>query len=610
MSGQKEGKVRRELINSDKFGVYAIAVTSRGWDHDEIGCQDSSRVYNIMDKDPRVPQVKYAVLICSDGHSSAKYGREGADAICEVLHDVLEELENKGAQEEDVVRFLRGRYGKVELLRRWKEKIIAREENREDSMLPCEDVRTVIRAYGATLNAFVVTKSYIVGLSVGDGALVGARADGTLFPIFVDEEDGVSTGRTLSLCNLNQEYICVFLEKRQKCPYLAAFTDGYTKTYDLFEEGNVVSQLIEIYNTDGWGKAQTEIDDFMESEDIATIYDDVSFVFAVVLQMEQDVCSEIALNTENSLFYGEFTAKFPQMGDTAVGAYSILDEFDLYAAAHVVISAVRELDQKGILITNPVDEALTFDQKKHKFFMDTTLLYGQPEEQAMKNRILHPELCIGSEDEKTANSGYLAGVLLKLFEREQVLPFLLSTEWESGQKEVSLRKDKVKFLDEESMRYLERLYQGLCGEKEIWNPEKWEEKISFLEEETERKILEKEISRLKEECERQEEQFEEEMKDYSSEKDNLQQEREIYKKELDKWKEEKEKRERELKDQGNELKRRADNLVVTGIELKEKENKLSEIKKELEKKRSEYKNRQKKKKEEPDNITQDKNVWM
>ena len=596
MSGQKEDKVRRELINSDKFGVYAIAVTSRGWDHDEIGCQDSSRVYNIRDKES---SVKYSVLLCSDGHSSAKYGREGADAICEALCDVLEELENKGAQEEDVVRFLRGRYGRVELLRRWKEKIIAREENREDSMLPCEDVRTVVRAYGATLNAFVVTKSYIIGLSVGDGALVGAGADGTLFPIFVDEEDGVSTGRTLSLCNLNQEYICVFLEKRQKCSYLAAFTDGYTKTYDLFEEGNVVSQLIEIYDTDGWGKAQTEICDFMESEDIATIYDDVSFVFAVVLQMEQDICSEIALNTKNSLFYGEFTAKFPQMGDTAVGAYSILDESDLYAAAHVVINAVRELDQKGILITNPVDEVLLFDQKKHKFIMDTTQLYEQPEQQEMKNRILHPELCMRFEDEKTRNNGYLAGILLKLFEREQVLPFLLSTEWESEQKEVSLRKDKVKFLDEESIRYLERLYQGLCGEKEIWSPEKWEEKISFLEEERERKILEKEISQLNEEYERQKEQFEEEVKDYSSEKDNLQQEIEAYKK-----------RERQLKEQENELKRRTDKLVVRRTELKEKENKLSEIKKELEKKESEYKNRQKKKKEEPDNITQDKNAWM
>lgn len=588
MSDQKEDKVRGELINDDKFGVYAIAVTSRGWDHDEIGCQDSSRVYNIRDKES---SVKYSVLICSDGHSSAKYGRDGADAICEVLYEALKELESKGAQEEDVVRFLRGRYGRVELLRKWKEKIIAKEENREDSMLPCEDVRIVVKEYGATLNAFVVTKSYIVGLSVGDGALVGAGADGRLFPVFVDREDGVITGRTLSLCNLNQEYICVFVEKRQKCQYLAALTDGYTKTYDVLK-GNTLPQIIEIYNTSGWGQASNDIAEFMESEDIATIYDDVSFVFAVVLQMEQDICSEIALNTKNSLFYGEFTAKFPQMGDTEVGAYSILDESDLYAAAHVVINAVRELDQKGILITNPVDEVLLFDQKKHKFIMDTTQLYEQPEQQEMKNRILHPELCMRFEDEKTRNNGYLAGILLKLFEREQVLPFLLSTEWESEQKEVSLRKDKVKFLDEESIRYLERLYQGLCGEKEIWSPEKWEEKISFLEEERERKILEKEISQLNEEYERQ-------VKDYSSEKDNLQQEIEAYKK-----------RERQLKEQENELKRRNDKLVVRETELKEKENKLSEIKKELEKKESEYKNRQKKKKEEPDNITQDKNAWM
>lgn len=600
MSDKIEDKVKFEVIKTDEFGVYAIAATSRGWNHDEIGCQDSSKVY-------KTPKGEYCALICSDGHSSAKYGREGADAICAVLCETLEELENKGAQEEDVVRFLRGRYGKVELLRRWKEKIIDREKNRADSMLLCEDVRTVVRAYGATLNAFVVTKSYIVGLSVGDGALVGAGADGRLFPVFVDEEDGVSTGRTLSLCNLNPEYICVFVEKRQKCHYLAAFTDGYTKTYDLFEEGNVVSQLIEIYDTDGWRKVQTEICDFMESDDIATIDDDVSFVFAAVLQKEQDVCSEIAVNMKNSLFYGDFTENIPQMGDTAVGVYNVLDESDLYEAAHVVIDAVKELDRP---ITNPVDEVLLFDQKGHKFTMDSTQLYGQPEQQEMKNRILHPELRIGLEDEKTRNNGYLAGILLKLFEREQVLPFLLSTEWESGQKEVSLRKDKVKFLDEESIRYLERLYQGLCGENDIWSPEKWEEKISFLEEERERKILEKEISQLNEEYERQEEQFEEEVKDYSSEKDNLQQEIEAYKIEQDKWKEEKEKRERQLKEQENELKRRTDKLVVRGTELKEKENKLSEIKKELEKKESEYKNRQKKKKEEPDNITQDKNAWM
>ena len=100
MSDKIEDKVKFEVIKTDEFGVYAIAATSRGWNHDEIGCQDSSKVY-------KTPKGEYCALICSDGHSSAKYGREGADAICAVLCETLEELENKGAQEEDVVRFLR-----------------------------------------------------------------------------------------------------------------------------------------------------------------------------------------------------------------------------------------------------------------------------------------------------------------------------------------------------------------------------------------------------------------------------------------------------------------------------------------------------------------------
>lgn len=45
MSDKIEDKVKFEVIKTDEFGVYAIAATSRGWNHDEIGCQDSSKVY-------------------------------------------------------------------------------------------------------------------------------------------------------------------------------------------------------------------------------------------------------------------------------------------------------------------------------------------------------------------------------------------------------------------------------------------------------------------------------------------------------------------------------------------------------------------------------------
>lgn len=577
-------------IEDPEFGVEAIAVTCRGWKHEKIGCQDSSTVYQTQNK-------TYCALICSDGHSSAKYGREGADAICAVLCEILDEFEKKEALEEDVIRYLRGRFGRREILRRWLWKITKKEETRPDSMLITEGNKRIAKAYGATLNAFILTENYIVSISIGDGALVGVRPDGRFCSVFVDEEDGVSTGRTLSLCNLNSEYLNIAVSERNKFRYLIALTDGYTKTYDLFGEDSALAQIVEIYKESGWEQTRTDILEFMRSEDIVTINDDVSLMFAALSEKHRSSCSLVAVNTKNSLFYDDFTAVFPQMGEAEVGVYSVLSENDIFRAASVVTEAVKELDREGIVISNPVDEVLLFDQKAHEFSMVSSLLYNQKQEQEIKNIYLHPELHAGIETEEIKmNHVYLAGVLLKLFERERLYPFLLYQEW-IDKKDIHFEKENAQFLDEETLYYLEKLYNGLCEPEEIWTAEKWEWKISNLkrdrehkEREAERKRKEEYIRKLEQELETASGLFREKQKEYLHEKELLEQEKENCAEELAELNEKLKKirmREIELHNKERILQERKNDLDAQEKELASEEKKLSEKQSEISQKKRE-----------------------
>lgn len=584
-------------IKDPEFGVEAIAVTCRGWKHEKIGCQDSSTVYQTQNK-------TYCALICSDGHSSAKYGREGADAICTVLCEILDEFEKKEALEEDVIRYLRGRFGRRDILRRWLGKITKKEETRSDSMLIMEGNKRIAKAYGATLNAFILTENYIVSISIGDGALVGVRPDGRFCSVFVDEEDGVSTGRTLSLCNLNSEYLNIAVSARNKFRYLIALTDGYTKTYDLFDQDSALAQIVEIYKESGWEQTRTDILEFMRSEDIVTINDDVSLMFAALSEKHRNSCSLAAVNTKNSFFYDDFTAVFPQMGEAEVGVYSVLSEKDIFRAASVVTEAVKELDREGIVISNPVDEALLFDQKTHEFSMVSSLLYNQKQEQEIKNIYLHPELQAGMETgEIQMNHVYLAGMLLKLFERERLCPFLLYQEW-IDKKDIHFEKENAQFLDEEILCFLEKLYNGLCEPEEIWTPEKWEWKISNLkkererkEREAERKRKEEHILKLEQELETANGLFRENQKEYLREKELLEQEQKNCAEEWAGFNEKLKKlrmreielhnKERQLQEKINDLEAKEKELASEEKKLSVKQNEISEKKRKLEEKQQE-----------------------
>ena len=491
----RQGNVElTSFLDDSAFGIKAVAITSRGWKHDTIGCQDSSRVY-------LTPEKKYCVLVCADGHSTARYAKEGADAICEVFCHIVEDFEEKKVLEEDVVRYFRGRYGKRQVLRQWLEQLLKIQESKPEGVEEFSNRKDLARAYGATLNAFVLTEHYIISISVGDGALAGADSDGKWSAIFVDEEDGVSTGRTLSLCNLNSEYLNVSVRTRNQFTYLSAMTDGFTKTYELFIEDSIPAQIVEVCRKNGWEEAKTEIEEFMAGEDIAGIDDDVSLIFAMVQRPEEDLCSQIAVNTKNSFFYDNFTAIFPQMGETEVGVYTLLSEEELFFAAYTVTQAVRELDKREIVISNPVDEILIFDQEKQEFSMPTELLYGQDKQQEEKNGRLHPELLGGLIKEEAwkeevsfsyVNHIYLAGILLKLFEKERNLPFYTYSEWmEKGNKHFT----QGEYLDAETLDYLENLYNGKI--QEIWGPDQWEKKIAFIREQKRKRDYERQYVALK-----------------------------------------------------------------------------------------------------------------
>lgn len=491
----RQGNVElTSFLDDSAFGIKAVTITSRGWKHDTIGCQDSSRVY-------LTPEKKYCVLVCADGHSTARYAKEGADTICEVFCHIVEEFEKKEALEEDVVRYFRGRYGKREILRQWLQQLVKMQESKPEGGEEFSNRKELARAYGATLNAFVLTEHYIISVSVGDGALIGADKDGKWSAIFVDEEDGVSTGRTLSLCNLNSEYLNVSVRTRNQFTYLSAMTDGFTKTYELFMEDSIPVQIVEVCRDNGWEKAKAEIEEFMAGEDVAGIDDDVSLIFAMVQKPEEDLCSQIAVNTKNSLFYDNFTVTFPQMGDVEVGAYTLLSADDLFSAAYTVTGAIRELDKKEIAISNPVDEVLVFDKEKQEFSMPTELLYGQDKQQEEKNIRLHPELFGGLIKEEAwkeevsfsyVNHIYLAGILLKLFEKERNLPFYTYGEWmEKGNKHFT----QGEYLDKETLDYLENLYNGKI--QEIWGPDQWEKKIAFIREQKRKRDYERQYAALK-----------------------------------------------------------------------------------------------------------------
>ena len=474
-------------IEDSAFGISAVALSHIGAGHGKIGLQDSNLVFVTKGKE-------FALLVCSDGHSTVPHAREGADGICYVLADALQNLEDQGAFEADVLRYFRGRCGKRDLLHRWLAFIRRLEEGREGSPLLGAPDRELARAYGSTLKAFILTKGFLICLGVGDGALVGVGTDGTLSLLLGDDEESVSTGRTFSLCHLNPEYMNAYVFPRERFRYLFCLTDGFTKYLPLQGQDGVPGQIVGIYEEGGWEYVRESIEDFMQGETVAGIHDDVSLLFAVVEEGGTPWTKEDRkrilplLQCTDGLFYSDYLVAFSDVGQKRVGAFTFLSDENLFQIAQILVEEIEEWEGKGRPIPYPFDEALHFKPEAGKLSLSFQgmdfeslgegaweFLYG-----------LHPELAFPSSSSgqaflqegspKSRNLAFLSGVLFKLFERERLYPFRLAKEWRE-RKPLRFDRKKALFFDEETLDYFERFYGGSFGEEDLWTTKKWREKL-------------------------------------------------------------------------------------------------------------------------------------
>lgn len=268
----------------ENINVYALR--RQGFSHKtkDIVCQDFAVS---DDSDPN------RIILClSDGHGSAKYFRSdrGSRFACEVAMDKLKSFVNdfdpKAMLEETPGFFACGTVkedsrpqdGLAQVLRHlggsiiytWARKVIddwtmnppTQEEMRHLSdndksyYNEGDKFRRIPKAYGCTLEVAVRTPDYWFAMHLGDGKIVAAKSDGTLYePVPWDKECFGTT--TTSLCELEpDEFRFAFGTNFEDVSAMFLASDGTDDSFADFGELSSyygVNVLSSIYN-DGWDK--------------------------------------------------------------------------------------------------------------------------------------------------------------------------------------------------------------------------------------------------------------------------------------------------------------------------------------------------------------------
>lgn len=188
-----------------------------------------------------------SAAVISDGHGDSNCFRSavGAQFACEICLNLFRQFQGITSHitdigscdfESDVLLLER------ELVSKWKKKVLAHAEtspfSEDELQQASEDIRaqygmghTLERAYGCTLIAAMVTRSYFLCMQIGDGKCVSAYPGG-IFVEPVPPDENCVGNRSTSLCN--RDAATSFRHYYSRILPIAAFvsSDGVEESFD------------------------------------------------------------------------------------------------------------------------------------------------------------------------------------------------------------------------------------------------------------------------------------------------------------------------------------------------------------------------------------------
>jgi hypothetical protein len=151
-----------------------------------------------------------------------------------------------------------------------------------------------LKAYGCTLLAALVTPSFLIGLQVGDGALVIAYQDGRSSLLIPPHESHFGNDTT-SLCSVPVQMQVEVRSLEGDAPaFVMACTDGYEKAIDTtYFQNELIGEYLEYCRVrDGWRKVYGELPAILEHATTKGSGDDATAAFLVSSLLETVQTSE------------------------------------------------------------------------------------------------------------------------------------------------------------------------------------------------------------------------------------------------------------------------------------------------------------------------------
>jgi len=425
---------------SDDSDLKVIEFSCQGLSHYKLGRQDSSLVCNLADG-------AFMIFGCADGHSSAENARLGAEYALQALQNIIVHfLDNDSANEEKIVKFLISETGKRQYYEEW------------TRLVGSEEI-SILREYGTTINAYIVTKSYIVTFSVGDGAIALINKNDEVTVVTGIERGEVDTGKTYSVCHRNTSFLVTRVFLRKDFQFAIALTDGITGTYDLKKE--YIPLLLNCFYEGDFEGLKADMIDFLENQASEEITDDYSMVLAYLLTTTDDSIelSDEYLPKADSLIYGLFPREVPGKGAVYTGINQILSGGEIIDTAINIIKKIGVFLETGGRINWPVDSLIRYSVTEGLLFDASELFIEEDklEENAESNtRVL--ELYGMNELKEHFTEYFLSDVIYKLVFRENL----------SGESVVE--------------NYLKKVYSDNDELENFWDCDKWLLELQKLKE--------------------------------------------------------------------------------------------------------------------------------
>lgn len=156
------------------------------------------------------------------------------------------------------------------------------------------DNKKIRKAYGCTLLAALVTPNFLVGLQVGDGALVVAYSDGRSH-LLIPPHEAHFGNDTTSLCTLPVPMQVEVRPLEGDAPVLVmACTDGYEKAFEAsFFPAKLLPEYVAYFRArHGWREVYKELPAILEEATAKGSGDDATVAFLVSTVLEECRMSE------------------------------------------------------------------------------------------------------------------------------------------------------------------------------------------------------------------------------------------------------------------------------------------------------------------------------